>query len=63
MYAIVKISGKQYKVSNGDLLKIDRQEWKIGDKVKINEVLLTENKGNLSLGDPFVKGASITIKS
>jgi len=62
MYAIVKISGKQYKVSNGDLLKIDRQKWKIGDKVKIDDILLTDNEGNISIGDPFVKGASITVK-
>ena len=38
MNAIVKISGKQYKVSKGDILKTDRQEWKVGDKVKINEL-------------------------
>ena len=62
MYAIVKISGKQYKVSKGDILKIDRQEWKIGDKVKINEILLTDIEGNISVGDPMVKGASITVK-
>ena len=44
MNAIIKISGKQYKVSKGDVLKIDRQNWKVGDKVKIDDVLLTENK-------------------
>lgn len=62
MNAIVKISGKQFKVSKGDILKINRQEWKIGDKVKINEVLLTDNKGKISVGDPLVKGSSITVK-
>ena len=62
MNAIVKISGKQFKVSKGDIVKINRQQWKIGDKVKINEVLLTDNKGKISVGDPLVKGASITVK-
>tara|TARA_Y100000741_G_C18157365_1_gene519689 strand:+ start:591 stop:938 length:348 start_codon:yes stop_codon:yes gene_type:complete len=62
MNAIVKISGKQYKVSKGDILKINRQEWKVGDKVKIDEVLLTDNKGKIAVGDPLVKGASITVK-
>jgi len=62
MNAIVKISGKQFKVSKGDIVKTTRQEWKIGDKVKINEVLLTDNKGKISVGDPLVKGASITVK-
>ena len=49
MNAIIKISGKQYKVSKGDILKIDRQNWKVGDKVKIDDVLLTENKGKVSI--------------
>jgi len=62
MNAIVKISGKQYKVSKGDIFKTNRQEWKIGDKVKINDILLTENKGKISVGNPIVKGASVTVK-
>ena len=62
MNAIIKISGKQYKVSKGDILKIDRQNWKVGDKVKIDDVLLTENKGKVSIGNPKVAGAAITVK-
>ena len=62
MNAIVKISGKQYRVSKGDIFKINRQEWKIGDKVKINDILLTDNKGKISVGNPIVNGASITVK-
>ena len=62
MNAIIKISGKQYRVSKGDIFKIDRQNWKIGDKIKINDVLLTENKGEIGLGNPYVDGASITVK-
>ena len=62
MNAIIKISGKQYKVSKGDVLKIDRQNWKVGDKVKIDDVLLTENKGKVSIGKPKVAGAAITVK-
>ena len=62
MNAIDKISGKQYKLSKGDILKINRQEWKIGDKIKINDILLTDNKGKISVGNPIVNGASITVK-
>ena len=62
MNAIVKISGKQYRVSKGDIFKINRQEWKIGDKIKINDILLTDNKGKISVGNPIVNGASITVK-
>ena len=62
MNAIVKISGKQYKVSKGDILKTTRQKWNVGDKVKIDDVMLTDNKGKILVGDPLVKGASITVK-
>ena len=62
MNAIVKISGKQYRVSKGDIFKTNRQEWKIGDKVKIDDILLTENKGKISVGNPIVRGASVTVK-
>ena len=62
MNAIIKISGKQYTVSKGDVLKIDRQNWKVGDKIKIGDVLLTENKGKVSIGSPKVAGAAITVK-
>ena len=62
MNAIVNISGKQYRVSKGDILKINRQQWKVGDKIKIDDVLLTENKGKVSVGNPKVSGSSITVK-
>ena len=62
MNAIVKISGKQYRVSKGDIFKINRQEWKIGDKIKIYDILLTDNKGKISVGNPIVNGASITVR-
>ena len=62
MNAIVNILGKQFRVSKGDIFKINRQEWKIGDKVKINDILLTDNKGKISVGNPIVNGASITVK-
>ena len=62
MNAIVKISGKQYKVSKGDIFKVHRQEWKIGDKVKLDNILMTDNNGKIAIGNPVVKGASVTVK-
>tara|TARA_B100001540_G_C15808655_1_gene643366 strand:- start:697 stop:1044 length:348 start_codon:yes stop_codon:yes gene_type:complete len=62
MNAIVKISGKQYKVSKGDIFKVHRQEWKIGDKVKLDNILMTDNNGKIAIGNPTVKGASVTVK-
>ena len=62
MYAIVEISGKQYRVSKGDTIKVSSQDWKIGDQVKLDQVLLTDTGKNVTVGTPTVAGASVTIE-
>ena len=62
MYAIVEISGKQYRVSKGDTIKVSSQDWKIGDRVKLDQVLLTDTGKNVTVGTPTVSGASVTIE-
>jgi len=62
MYAIVKISGKQYRVSEGDTIKVSSQDWKVGDRVKYDQVLLADNGKNIVVGTPTVAGASVTVE-
>ena len=62
MYSIIEISGKQYRVSEGDTIKVSTQDWKVGDTVKLNQVLLTDSGENISFGTPIVSGASVTIE-
>ena len=62
MYAIVEISGKQYRVSKGDTIKVSSQDWRIGDRVKLDQVLLTDTGKNVAVGTPTVAGASVTIE-
>ena len=62
MYSIIKLAGKQYSVSEGDTIKVSTQDWKVGDTVKLNNVLLTDNGKNISVGTPIVPGASVTIE-
>jgi len=62
MYSIIKLAGKQYSVSEGDTIKVSTQDWKVGDTVKLNDVLLTDNGKNISVGTPIVSGASVTIE-
>ena len=62
MYSIIKISGKQYRVSEGDIIKVSTQDWKVGDTVKLNQVLLTNSGENISVGTPTVAGASVTAE-
>ncbi len=62
MYSIIEISGKQYRVSEGETIKVSTQDWKVGDTVKLNQVLLTDSGENISFGTPIVAGASVTIE-
>jgi len=62
MYSIVTISGKQYCVSEGDTVKVSSQDWKVGDRVKLNQVLLTDNGKKIVVGTPKVNGASVTVE-
>ena len=62
MYAIVTISGKQYRVTKGDIIKVSSQDWKIGDQVKFDRILLMENGENIEIGTPTVAGAFVTVE-
>lgn len=50
MFAIVKISGHQYKVEAGQQLYVSHIEGNAGDKIEISDVLLVDNGGKLSVG-------------
>lgn len=64
MLAIVKAGGKQYKVREGEMLKINRIPGDEGDEVALNEVLaiLDEKDGESVIGCPLVEGAAVKAK-
>ncbi len=61
MYAVVRIAGKQYRISEGQTVVVNRIEGKIGDTVTFTDVLLLTN-GTVQVGTPTVAGASVTAK-
>lgn len=61
MYAVVKTGGKQYKVSEGDLLKVEKLEGAIGDTVELSEVLMVGGE-KVIIGTPLVPKASVIGK-
>jgi len=61
MYAIIKNGGKQYKVSEGDILLLDKLSLDAKATVEITEVLAV-NDGELKFGAPFVEGAKVTAE-
>src|ERR1035437_1223906 len=60
-YAIIKTGGKQYKVSEGDIIEIDRIAGKDG-KISFEEVLLLVNNGKVTVGKPFISGEKVEAK-
>ncbi len=59
MYAIIQTGGKQFKVSEGDVINVELLKVNEGDKYSISEVLLIANGENFNIGAPFVNGASV----
>ncbi len=59
MYAIIKASGKQYKVEPGKKLELDRMAGEPGEVIDLTEVLFYSNDGQVMIGDPVISGACV----
>ena len=62
MYAVLKSVGKQFKVSPGDVLKIDKIEGNVGDTISFKDIVAVGNGDKFELGSPAVKGAEVSAK-
>ena len=58
MYAVIKTGGKQYKVSAGDLLKVEKLDGAVGDTIELAEVLMVGGE-EVKLGAPLLPGAKV----
>jgi large subunit ribosomal protein L21 len=59
MYAIVATSGKQFRVSEGDRIVVDRVSANVGETVRLDSVLMVGGDGGPMVGTPFVSGAAV----
>ena len=62
MYAVLKSVGKQFKVSPGDILKMDKIEGSVGDTISFKDVVAVGNGDKFELGSPAVQGAEVSAK-
>jgi large subunit ribosomal protein L21 len=62
MFAVIKTGGKQYKVATNDIILVEKLEAEEGASVSLDEVLMLGEGGNITVGSPVVKGASVTAK-
>ncbi|MFO0675179.1 MAG: 50S ribosomal protein L21 [Polyangiaceae bacterium] len=61
MYAVFKTGGKQYKVAQGEKLRVEKLPGNVGDTITFDEVLLIGGD-SLKIGQPVVKGAKVQAK-
>jgi large subunit ribosomal protein L21 len=60
IYAIVETGGKQYKVTSGQVVDVDRMDAYEGDSVELDKVLLIADDDKVTIGNPTVEGAKVT---
>lgn len=62
MYAVIKTGGKQYRVSKGAKLTVEKLEAETDANVEFSEVLMVGEGETVTIGQPFVKGAKVVAK-
>ena len=60
MYAVIKTGGKQYRVSQGDTLRVETLDAGDGDTVEFDKVLMVGEGADVKIGAPFVDGSKVT---
>ena len=59
MYVVVETSGKQYKVSAGEIIDVDKLPLEVGEKVELDKVLLVADGEEVRVGQPTIEGAKV----
>jgi large subunit ribosomal protein L21 len=65
MYAVIETGGKQYRVTEGQSIKVEKLEAEAGSSIDLDKVLMVADGENIKVGAPYVKGGKVTatIKS
>ena len=62
MYAVVETGGKQYRVQEGDALRVELLDAEVGSTLELDKVLMVANGADVKVGQPYVAGAKVTVK-
>lgn len=60
MYAVIKTGGKQYRVEEGQTIRVESLAVEAGQQVDFSEVLMVANEGDVKVGTPVVDGGKVT---
>jgi len=61
-FAVIETGAKQYKVSTGKKIKVEKLDTKEGDSFVFDKVLLINDKDKVNIGEPYIKGAKVEAK-
>ncbi len=59
MYAVIRSGGKQYRVTPGQTIRLEKFSGEVGSKVELGDVLLVDNDGEIKVGSPLVANAKV----
>ena len=62
MYAVIKTGGKQYKVNEGDILRVEKLDAEEGATVELGDVLMLGSGDDIQVGSPMIEGAHVSAK-
>ena len=62
MYAVFVTGGKQYRVAEGDVIRVEKLDAEVGDEVELDQVLLVAGSDQPKIGNPYVDGARVVVK-
>lgn len=62
MFAVVKTGGKQYRVAEGDVIKVEKLEGEAGKNITLDEVLMIGDDKGVKVGEPLLEGANVTAE-
>lgn len=60
MYAVIRTGGKQYRVAEGDVIRIEKLPAEVGSEVSFDEVLMVGEGESARVGNPLVSGSRVT---
>lgn len=62
MYAVIRTGGKQYRICEGDILRVEKLAGEVGSDITFDDVLLLSGTEAPKIGQPLVNGAKVTAK-
>lgn len=60
MYAVIESGGKQYRVAEGDVIRVEKLPAEVGETIEFERILMINNDSGPSIGTPTVEGAKVT---